>query len=152
MRLVPEAEFTTQLCLPADEQQLAQSRLIVRAKPLAQTLTGAVLEACIEVLDSYLVFMSDDIPSEDSLHIYRLDAHFSLQESLTIGAAYCTGAFVLRELVAPAQVVFSFLGGGIWRLNLTPTPQMHMPLLSDPKAVSRPFGLSTRLKVQFELP
>ncbi|HMW71495.1 MAG TPA: hypothetical protein PKD17_06725, partial [Cellvibrionaceae bacterium] len=114
-----------------------------------QVFTGAVLEACIQVLDNYLFFLSDDIPHEDSLHIYRLDAHFALHESLSIGAAYCTGAFVLRQLIAPAQVEFNFLGEGNWCLTLTPEPFTHVPFFSDPPGVRRPFCVRTRLKLKF---
>lgn len=112
-------------------------------------VTGALLEACVQVQDYVLVFLTDDIPSEDSLHIHCLDNHFALCESLSIGAAYCTGAFVLRALIAPAQVEFNFLGDGHWRLTLLPEPSTHMPFISDPAGVRRAFCWRTRLKLQF---
>ncbi|HRH77791.1 MAG TPA: hypothetical protein PK129_10625 [Cellvibrionaceae bacterium] len=149
MRLLARHELSIRLLWAADDQQLATSQLVLGGQELAVAVTGAVLEACIEVGDNYLLFLTDDISSEDSLNIYHFDSHFTLHESLSIGAAYCTGAFVLGELIAPAQVVFHFLGEGAWHLTLLPEPSTHVPFFSDPAGVRRPFCLRTRMKLQF---
>jgi len=148
MRLVPTTEISTRLLTAADEHQLAQSQLMVGGNLAHQNLTGAVLEACVALMDNYLVFLTDDIPHEDSLHIHRLDEHFTLQESLSIGTAYCTGSFVLRALRAPAQVEFNFLGEGNWCLTLVPELSIHVPFFSDPLGVRRPACVRTRMKLK----
>ncbi len=56
MRLVPTTEMSTRLLSPNDEHQLAQSQLMVGGILAHQNLTGAVLEACVALMDNYLVF------------------------------------------------------------------------------------------------
>jgi hypothetical protein len=151
MQLMCETELTTQLIHAADDQRLPLSTLVHNGRPTGIEIEGAILEACVRVLDCYLVFMTDDIPSEDTLRIYRFDAHLRTRECVTIGAAYSTGAFVMRQLIEPDQLTFNFLGGGLWRLRVLDKPQLHVPFFSDPRGVSRSLGTHTYLKLEHSL-
>ncbi|HEY6527760.1 MAG TPA: hypothetical protein VIZ65_03630 [Cellvibrionaceae bacterium] len=151
MQLISKTELTTQLIHSADDQRLPLSKLIHNGQPVGVPIEGAVFEACVRVMDSYVLFMTDDIPSEDTLRIYRFDAQIHTRECVTLGAAYSTGAFVLRQLIEPDQLTFNFFGGGLWRLRILAKPQLHFPFLSDPKGVSRSLSTHTYLKLEHPL-
>jgi len=52
-----------------------------------------VLEAADEWQRHRILFVTDNIPFEDYLRIYLLDAHWQIVDSAVLGAIYTTGAF-----------------------------------------------------------
>lgn len=110
-------------------------------------LDGAVLEACFQTDDCYLVFMTDDCPYEECLRIYLLDSDFSILDAVTLGRIYSTGIFQLLGLTEPDTVSFQFYTDRPMSLKILPQPQLCLPLLSGPRGVYPKAGFRRRLKI-----
>lgn len=57
--------------------QLATSFVNIGGRTSQEPLEGVILEACVQQDERYLVFLTDDIPHEDCLHIHLLDSNLS---------------------------------------------------------------------------
>lgn len=125
-----------------------RSELLSDGAPTALTLDGAVLEAALRWHDCYVVFLSDDIPSEDALHIHLLATDFRLLDTASLASMYSTGSFAALHLLPPDRLSFRFFGDAIWTLELLAQPQMRLPFLSEPRGVTRPFGFSRRMIIR----
>lgn len=147
MKLLPLSEVSLRLTSPWTEDALARSAVVAAGRDTGQRVAGEVLEASIQWKDCYLLFVTDAIPFEDSLRIYLFDARWNLLDSAKLGAMYTTGAFSGLELAPPNAVRFRFIGDITWELQLLDRGSPSLPF-SDPKGVSRPFGLTKRFKLR----
>lgn len=111
-------------------------------------LQGAILEAAVEWEGKIVAFLTDDMPTEDSLRIYLLDSRLRILDWAKLGAMYSTGAFSALELHPPNCMRFQFFGGTTWELILASTPKLAFPLLSDPRGVCRPWRLHRHLQLR----
>ena len=102
-----------------------------------KNIAGICLELCIRIDQKYLVFMTDDIPSEDMLHIHLLDDDLNIIDSATIGGVYSTGSFWNYNLQEPDQITFYFIGGNKWRVEILERKVFCLPFISSPKGVYR---------------
>lgn len=95
-----------------------RSQLIFRTRPLEMVVAGAVLEAQFATGDEFLLFVTDDCPYEEVLHLYLLDAGMAVVDRVDIGGPYAPG--ILRDLepAGPACVEFSFIGNERWRVSV----------------------------------
>lgn len=148
MKIVSNDLLSTKLTSEGDDYGLAQSQVLFRGAATDAILVGSILELCVSVGEVYVVFMSDNIPSEDMLRIYLLDKNAHVIESATIGAPYTTGSFRLLELITPNVITFNFIGETIWVLRILNKTKLHMPFFSDPKGVSRKLCFSTKLELE----
>ncbi len=111
-------------------------------------VSGAILEAAVKTDDNNIIlFLTDDIPQEDTLSIHLLDSHFSLLDSVTIGSIYSTGSFSNLQLDEPNQLQFKFIGEKDWKLQLLKNSEFALPFISEPKGVHRKFGFSRHFKI-----
>ena len=115
--------------------------------PTGTRLQGAILEAALAWNECVVVFLTDDIPGEDALHIYLLDANFQPLDSATLRAIYSTGSFTALRLEPPDQVAFRFFGDREWRIELLAHATPRVPFFSEPAGVKRPLGFSRRFIV-----
>jgi hypothetical protein len=115
--------------------------------PTATVVPGAILECAVQWDRHYLVFATDDVPQEDTLHICLLDARLRLLDHAKLGAMYSTGHFHDLRIAAENTVRFRFIGETDWTLVLFGHPVFHLPLLMDPRGVSRPLRLSTHMRL-----
>lgn len=129
----------------ADE--LPRSELILYGETTGKIVEGAVLEAAICWRGYFLVFLTDDIINEDTLRIYLLDPKLDIVDAARLGAMYSTGAFSALQLVEPNIIRFEFFGDTTWTLELLDDQSFSVPMVSDPKGVTRPFRLSHRFKL-----
>lgn len=129
----------------ADE--LPRSELILYGETTGKIVEGAVLEAAICWRGHFLVFLTDDIINEDTLRIYLLDPKLDIVDAARLGAMYSTGAFSALQLVEPNIIRFEFFGDTTWTLELLDDQSFSVPMVSDPKGVTRPFRLSHRFKL-----
>jgi hypothetical protein len=134
------------LTSPWSEHALARSEVIAGGRNTGQVVTGEVLQAALQWKDCALLFVTDGIPSEDSLRIYLFDARWKLVDSATLGGMYTTGAFSDLELAPPNGVRFQFIGGITWERELLGDEVVSLPF-TDPKGVSRPFAFKKRFKL-----
>lgn len=124
-----------------------RSELILYGETTGKIVEGAVLEAAVCWKGHFLIFLTDDITHEDTLRIYLLDPKLDIVDAARLGAMYSTGAFRHLELVEPNLLHFDFFGATTWTLELLDEQSFAVPMVSDPKGVTRPFKLSYRFKL-----
>jgi hypothetical protein len=126
---------------------LPRSELILYGETTGKIVEGAVLETAVCWKGHFLIFLTDDIIHEDTLRIYLLDPKLDIVDAARLGAMYSTGAFSHLELVEPNLIHFEFFGGTSWTLELLDEQSFAVPMVSDPKGVTRPFKLTHRFKL-----
>lgn len=126
---------------------LPRSELILYGETTEKIVEGAVLEAAVCWKGHFLIFLTDDIIHEDTLRIYLLDPKLDIVDAARLGAMYSTGAFTGLELVEPNIIHFDFFGATTWTLELLDEQSFAVPMVSDPRGVTRPFKLSCRFKL-----
>lgn len=119
-----------------NDQELPMSFAVIAGQTSEEALEGIVLEACVQYGNQYLLFMTDDIPFEDSLHIHLLDENLNRADTATLGAPYTTGHF--RNLICEdsAELTFEFFGDCVWQVSVSPEERLRLPFISGPKGVS----------------
>ena len=147
LRVLAKSELATALIAANSEDELPRSKLYIDNSDTGLILTGAVLEAAVKFRDHYLVFLTNDIPFEESLNIYYIDNNLTIIDAATLGAIYSTGHFRGLQLMEPNCVKFNFFGGTDWVVELFVTKQKHLPFFSDPKGVTRAAKLHCYFKV-----
>ena len=132
----------------AGEDAAPTSELVYQGASTGVVLAGAVLEAAVAWNESYVLFLTDDISFEDSLHIYLLDANFQPQDTASLASMYATGSFSALTLMPPDQLGFRFFGDMDWSIELLSRPKARVPFLSEPAGVKRAIGFSRRLIIR----
>lgn len=94
-----------------------------------------------------LVFISDAVLYEDTLHIYLLDSGLQTLDQASMYGLYATGTFSLLDIIPPDTVQFVFFSDMVWSLKVSDHKTFRLPILSDPHGVRRPFSFHR----QFEL-
>ena len=143
--------ITTSLSLarlpqPSDDEE-PRSELLVDGRPTGRILTGAVLEAAVQWRDQHLLFITDDIPYEEALRIVLVGASLQVLDAAELGAAYSTGSFSDLSLLPPDTVKFRFIGDTDWTVRLLDKDRFRLPLVSEPRGVSRRLGFSRRFVI-----
>ena len=139
--------FTVKLISPPTNETEPTCRLFHHGRDTNQELLGAVLEASLQANNEWLLFLTYDIPFEESLEIYVLGPNFEVLDRATLMAPYTTGEFEDLQILSERQVRFRFLGKGFWELELLKKPGFRLPLMSEPLGVVRPFGFSRRFAI-----
>ncbi len=131
MKILTHSEFNTK---PTSH---LNSEIIVSGKEVDNSIGGTYLELCIKRNNEYFVFMSDDIPDENMLHIHLLDKNFKLIDSVTIGGIYSTGTFENLSIQGPNHISFNFIGTNRWTVEALDKRKFCLPFLSSPKGSYR---------------
>lgn len=147
MHVIPEARLSILPIGTQDDTTPPHSRICADGQPTDTIVAGAVWEACVGCDSYYLLFMTDDIPYEDALHIHLLAPDMRLIESAQIGAPYATGSFRSLQLDGSDAVSFEFMGSTTWTVRVWDRPRRHIPFFSDPRGVSRTLRFSSRLQI-----
>lgn len=108
--------------------------------PLGGPVPGCVLEAAVQCPAGWLLFLTDDVPFEESLSIHLLGAHGQRLDSARIGVPYATDMFSGLRLLPPGAVQFRFLADAPWTLRLHARPVWRMPVWPRVAGVSRGWG------------
>lgn len=135
---------------PTRDDELPRSELVLYGEATGKIVEGAVLEAAVCWKGLFLIFMTDDIPHEDTLRIYLLGARLDMLDAASLGAMYATGVFARLEVIEPNLLRFEFFGEATWTLELLEEQAFAVPMVSDPKGVARPFKLTQRFKLYGE--
>jgi len=141
-------EITVRRCEAQQDGDIPQCELLVAGAATGCRLSGAILEAAVEVAGKYLLFMTDDVPFEETLTLHLLDGQFRLLDSASVGRAYATGVFSLVELREPDELVFRFIGETPWAAKLLDGPALRVPLYAEAPGVTRPFGFTRHFIVR----
>ena len=131
MIILNSQEFKVQ---PASSDQ---SRILLGDTQTGKSIDGCYLELCVKAENKYLVFMTDDTPNEDMLHIHLLNESLDVIDSATIGSMYSTGSFRDYHIQEPNTLIFHFIGGTQWKVKILERKEFLLPFISQPKGVSR---------------
>lgn len=148
MRILSTSEFAARISTPYTDTALASSELLLDGKPTGLMVTGAVLEAAVQWQNYRVAFFTNDIPFEEVLSIYMLDANMALIDTATLGAMYSTGAFSELLVHSPNTLTFRFFGGIVWRLVLLNEREFAFPFFSDPSGVHRDFKFFRHFRIE----
>ena len=121
--------------------------MLVNGAPSATALSGVVLETALWWEDHLLLFLTDDIPFEEGLHIYLLDERLQIVDQVHMVGAYTTGVFTAVDLTKEDTVRFRFFGGIVWTLTLLEQDEFAWPFFSDPRGVWRPLKWTRRFRI-----
>ncbi len=124
------------LASEGNDQELATSFATIAGRTSQEPLEGTVLEACVQHGNQYLLFLTDDIPFEDSLHIHLLDEDLNRIDTVTLGAPYTTGHFRNLKCEDSGGITFEFFGDCVWEIVVLPKKRLRLPLISGPRGVS----------------
>jgi hypothetical protein len=117
------------------ESDRPQSDLLWREDSVGLRVDGVSLERQWRVAPGYLLFLTEDSPFEEGLHIYLLDDDKRVVDALELSGPYASA--ILKDAVAEgdATVSFSFFGDDRWRLDVHATPQraLRVPMFSPVK-------------------
>lgn len=138
MRLADEVNIQP---LPTGDDQPARSVVLLRGQPCSTPVTGRLLEAAVESDGRYLLFLTDDTPYEDLLHVHLLDARGQVLDAADLGGPYSTGRFTGPRLLGDNRIGFGFIDDKDWEVELLPAARLRLPLWSEPKGVWRPSPL-----------
>lgn len=146
MRIV--TEITVRRCEAQQDDEIPQCELMVAGAATGCRVSGAILEAAVEAGGKYLLFMTDDVPFEETLTLHLLDGDFRLLDSASVGRPYATGVFSLVELREPDELVFRFIGEMPWAVKLLDGPTLRVPLCAEAPGVTRPFRLTRHFVIR----
>lgn len=102
--LTPDAE--------ARPDAVAKAHVLVDGHRTHLLVSGTVLEAAyqLEDLGLDLLFVTEDCPYEETLHIYLLDAAHTVIEETRLGAPYAPGILKDLLIVSDNELAFHFQG------------------------------------------
>jgi hypothetical protein len=98
-----------------------RARLARDGKALELAVTGVILEAQFELPDgSALIWLTQDCPYEEGLHVYLIRPDGGLEDALEAGAAYTPGILKIQA-TGETWVQLGFFGNGVvYRLEVEP--------------------------------
>ena len=109
--------------LPSDKTP----KIVLRCGNRTIEVAGAVLETQFSDGDRHLLFVTEDIPYEESLHILLVDSELLLIDSLVLSENYAPG--ILKNICAiqPNKIVFSFFDAKErWHLTVADKPFIQL--------------------------
>lgn len=148
MSLERATDVSTKLMTGPNHGEVPVSEIYFAGRATGKRVPGADLEAAVRVDARYLLFMTDDVPFEETLGIFLLDQNFDVIDSARLGAMYSTGMFSTLELHEPRTVGFRFIGETTWTVEVLDRPETRLPFIADAPGVVRPFGFKRHFVVR----
>lgn len=110
-------------------------RVLVRGAPArgrtvhGVPVDGLLLEAQLALHDgASLVWLTDDSPYEEGLHVYLLGPDDAIEDAVEAGAAWAAGILTIRA-TGERWVEFEFFrDGSVYRLEVEPTSAVRLRL------------------------
>jgi hypothetical protein len=101
---------------------LPRSELLWEGQPTAVRVDGVTLEYQLQLPAGHLLFLTEDSPFEEGLHIYLLNRDKRIVDGLELAGPYASG--ILRDVMSEPDgtVSFSFFGDDRWRVAVNDTP------------------------------
>jgi hypothetical protein len=130
------------------EERMPRSEIVAQGIATGKFVDGAVLEAAVKWNGGYIALVTDDIPQEDTLHIYLFDTSLNLIDSATLGAMYSTGALRDLTLESPNLLSFRFIGATTWKLEILNRMEFSVPFSGDPLGVHRPLSFARHFRLR----
>jgi hypothetical protein len=147
VKLLPAPDYAIRAIAPTTPDAAPASEIIVAGMATGKVIGGAVLRAALKWKEYVLLFLTDDVPFEDTLSIYLIDADLNVLDWARMYFIYATGIFSDLDLTHDDTVRFRFFAGMVWTLKLLPKKAFALPIISDPRGVSRPFAFSRMFQI-----
>jgi hypothetical protein len=112
-----------------------RANLIAPDKRCVTQLPGCVLERLYQLENRhYLVFLTDDSPYEECLHIVLLDENYHQLDQVDIFQAYTPGILSNLTVLGSYELEFEFMVSCRFRLSVDVSPRrrMHRLISSSP--------------------
>lgn len=127
--------------LPGLDNTTPQGELMEQGQATGIRLPGAVLEAAMRLPSSgparLLLFLTDDVPCEESLRLILVGPGSEVLDQLELGGAYTTGALSDLRVLGADRLGFRFIGDTDWTVQVLPQARWTLPCLLEPRGVSR---------------
>jgi hypothetical protein len=147
MKLTHAPGYAIRVINPPTSETTPKSEILIAGVSTGKVVDGAVFEAALQWHEYTLLFLTDDVPFEDTLNIYLLDAALNIIDSAHMCFMYSTGIFSNVDLTQADTVRFCFFAERTWTLKLFSEKKFALPSISDPIGVSRPFKFSRMFKL-----
>lgn len=72
---------------------------------------GVYVEFQASIENNYLGMFTEDVPYEETLHLYYFNNTFDVLDYVSIGRMYHFAIFECIEIIQPDKIVFDFLRG-----------------------------------------
>lgn len=120
----------------------SKAELCIHGKNTGITIPAYYLETAILLDDGrYLLFVTEDVPYEESLELLLIDIKQDIQEHVTIAIPYGSGT--LREMRLYANhVEFSYFSDEIWRVEVSSSRFFRFPFQDGFLVTRHPFRFS----------
>ncbi|AMX01934.1 hypothetical protein [Microbulbifer thermotolerans] len=136
--------FSSNLLKSSDNSQAPYLQLIKGNEPFSGQLKGALIVAQYHLYDGhYLLFITDDIPYEETLRIYLIASNAEVLDSLEFGGYLANGTLEDLNIVGEQAIEFNFIHKKRCRLTVKSDSGWTKPLTFTP-GVRRPGGLKKR--------
>lgn len=132
------SDYSIRVVTASTSDDVPQCEVVVAGTGTGKILQGAVFEAALKWNDYILLFVTNDVPFEDTLNIYLLDSQMNVEDYARLYYIYATGIFSALDVSEPDTVRFNFLGEQRWVLKLFDQKKFFVPVLSDTFGVHRP--------------
>ncbi|MDR2872316.1 MAG: hypothetical protein LBV45_07340 [Xanthomonadaceae bacterium] len=120
----------------------------IASKKILET-TGALLEAQYSIDGQYLLFITEDAPFAETLHILLIDPDTNVIDSIELFAPYTPGTLRNIVVVQPNKVIFSFFDKTeTWHLEVLQKPYIQLWANEFPIKRSSPLLHKTWLTLQ----
>ncbi|MHA4870441.1 hypothetical protein ACXZ1M_22375 [Duganella sp. PWIR1] len=147
MKLVHAPDYSIRVITASTSEIEPVCEVVVAGIATGKFLEGAVFEAALRWNGFVLLFLTNDVPFEETLNIYLLDQHLNVADYARMYFMYSTGIFSDLDLAEDDAVWFKFFGETTWKLKLFPKKGLVIPIFSVPLGAHRPFTFFQRFKL-----
>lgn len=110
-------ELNLEAVAEGEAGEVPSCRLHFDGRVVTPVLQGCVFEGSLELDAGTIVFLTEDSPFEEALHIHLLDKHFQPKDHLVLSAPYTSGIVDALEQISSNRVVFEFPKSQPWRID-----------------------------------
>lgn len=147
MKLTPAPDYSIRLIKEGTSDEAPLCEVMISGVATEKILEGAVFEAALKWHDHILLFITDDVPFEEGLNIYLLDAMLNVIDSAKMYFMYSTGIFSSLDLSEDDTVRFQFFGDEVSMLRLYEKKKFAVPILSTPLGVHHRLAFFRRFEI-----
>lgn len=124
-------------CGSRPDGEAPRSEVVIAGRRTGWQVPGAVLEAALRCNGRLLLFMTHDVPFEESLSLHLVDGEGTVLDSVWLGGLDATGVFSGLVIESADTARFRFFGDTDWRVQVSEQPRWRWPWFSDPRGVYR---------------
>ena len=137
-------QISSKLLKSSDDSQIPSLQLMRGGQPFGEPLKGALIEAQYRVDGQrHLLFVTDDVPYEETLRVYLISSDAKVLDSLEFGGYLDNGTLEDLNVIDENTIEFSFIHKKRCRLTVESRSEWKKPLAFTP-GVSRPGGFGKR--------